>query len=87
MLIALLALFVIAGFVLRELIEIRRQISSIRQSIEWYAVGFMESRKEGLSPTALAYLQKTKEDLLQEGLRDGTLTTEQANHVRRHGFS
>ena len=49
-LITLLALLVVAAFVLKELVAVRRQISSIRQSLEWFGVGFLEKTKDGLAP-------------------------------------
>ncbi|MGA8152752.1 MAG: hypothetical protein WB952_17515 [Terriglobales bacterium] len=82
MLIAVLALLVVAAFVLKELVAVRRQVSSIRQSLEWFAVGFLETRKDGLTPAMQEYMEKAKHDLIREGLREGTLTEQQVNDLK-----
>jgi hypothetical protein len=83
MLIVLLILLVVAVFVLKELITVRRQVSSIRQSLEWYAVGFLEKRRDGLAP-AVSYMENTKQDLIREGLSEGTLTEQQIQELFQH---
>ena len=84
MLLALLALLLVAvGFVLRELVSLRRQISSIRQSLEWFGVGFLEKSKDGLAPAVREYVENAKQDLIREGLREGTLTEQLAIANRR----
>jgi len=65
-------------FVARELIGIRRQVSSIRQFLEWTAVGLLETRD--LSPTMREYLEKTKEDLIREGKLNKSLVDEARTH-------
>jgi len=66
MLIVLMVLILIAVcFAGKELVGIRRQAASIRQLLEWTAVGFLETRD--LPPTQREYLEKTKEDLIREG--------------------
>ena len=82
MLIAVLALLVVAAFVLKELIAVRRQVSSIRQFLEWCAVGFLESRKDALTPAMQEYMEKTKQDLIREGMREGTLSERQVNDLK-----
>jgi hypothetical protein len=66
MLIALLVFLLVAVcFVVKELVGIHRQVSSLRQFLEWTAVGFQETRD--LRPAQRAYLEKVKEDLIREG--------------------
>jgi hypothetical protein len=72
---------VVAVFAYRELVNVRRQVSGIRQSLEWFGVGYLENRD--LSPRMRDYIQKTKEDLIQEGLHEGTITEELADEVRK----
>jgi hypothetical protein len=79
--ITLLALLLVAAFVLKELVAVRRQVSSIRQSLEWFAVGFVEKRKDGLAPAMREYMETTKQDLIREGLREGTLTEQQVQKL------
>jgi len=83
--ILLLALLLIAVcLALRELIAVRRQVSSIRQSLEWAAVGYAENFKSTMNPAMREYMEKTKRDLIREGVRDGTLESEQqANEIMR----
>ena len=51
MFIALLMLLLVAVcFVLKELVAVRRQVSPIRQFLEWTSVGFLETRKDNLRP-------------------------------------
>ena len=85
MLILLLALLLVAVcFVLRELGAVRRQVSSIRQSLEWAAVGYAENFKDSMNPAMREYMENTKRDLIREGIRDGTLSGEQqANEIMR----
>ena len=80
-LITLLALLAVAAFVLKELVAVRRQVSSIRQSLEWFAVGFVEKRKDGLAPAVREYMETTKQDLIREGLSEGTLTEQQVREL------
>ncbi len=78
MLTVLLALILIAVcFAAKELVGVRRQVASIRQLLEWTAVGFLETRD--LPPTQREYLEKTKEDLI----REGGLKEQQVNAFRR----
>lgn len=84
MLITLLALLVIAAFVLKELIAVRRQVSSMRQSLEWFGVGFLEKRKDGLAPAVREYMENAKQDLIREGLSEGTLTEQQVHELFRN---
>jgi hypothetical protein len=85
MLILLITLLLIAAcFVLRELVAVRRQVSSIRQFLEWTAVGLLENGKDTMNPAMREYLENTKRDLIREGVRDGTLPNEQqANEMMR----
>ena len=78
-LLAVIAIVLVLAY--RELVNVRRQVSSIRQSLEWFSVGYLENRD--LSPRMRDYIQKTKEDLIQEGLHEGTITEELANEVRK----
>ncbi len=80
-LITLLALLVVAAFILKELVVVRRQVSSIRQSLEWFAVGFLEKRKDGLAPAVREYIENTKQDLIREGVHEGTLTEQQIHEL------
>jgi len=82
MLIVLLSFLLIAVyFALRELIGMRREVSWIRQFLEWHAVGFLETRKDGLTPAWQEYVEKTKQHLIREGIRDGTLTEQQVSDM------
>jgi hypothetical protein len=88
MLIAVLALLVVAAFVLKELIAVRRQVSSIRQSLEWlrqslewWVVGYLETRKDSLPPAVREYVEKAKQDLIREGVHEGTLTEQQIHEL------
>jgi hypothetical protein len=85
MLILLLALLLIAiCFVLKELVAVRQQVSSIRQFLEWTAVGLMEGGKDSLNPAMREYMENTKKDLIREGIHDGTLRSEQqVNQITR----
>jgi hypothetical protein len=85
MLILLLVLLLIAVcFVLKELVAVRRQLSSIRQSLEWAAVGYLENFKDTMNPAMREYMENAKRDLIREGVRDGTLSSEQqANEIMR----
>jgi hypothetical protein len=77
MLLALLALVLIAVcFAAKELVGIRRQLSSIRQFLEWSAVGFLENANP--SPARREYLEKVKEDLI----REGELSKQQVDDLR-----
>jgi len=80
-LIALLVLLVLAALILKELVAVRRQVSSVRQSLEWWAVGFLETRKDDFTPALREYMKNTKQDLIREGFRDGTLTEQQAKDL------
>ena len=86
MLTLLLALLLIAAcFVLRELVAVRRQVSSMRQSLEWAAVGYAENFKDTMNPATREYMENTKRDLIREGIRDGTISSEQqANEIMRN---
>ena len=78
MLILLIMLLLIAVcFVLKELVAVRRQVSSIRQFLEWTAVGLLENGKDAMNPAMREYLENTKKDLIREGVRDGTLNADQ----------
>jgi len=89
MLILLLTLLLIAVcFVLKELVVVRRQVSSMRQFLEWTAVGLLENGKDTMNPAMREYMENTKMDLIREGLSDGTLSSEQqVNEVMRKGVS
>jgi hypothetical protein len=66
MLPALAALvLVILCLIAREIIYVHRELSSIRQFLEWSAVGLLE--KADLSPARREYIEKIKEDLMREG--------------------
>ena len=66
MLLVLLALVFIAVCVaVLQLVALRRQVSSIRQFLEWTAVGFLE--KSDQNPEQREYLERVKEDLMREG--------------------
>ena len=66
MLIALLVFLLAAlGFIAKEVMNVRRQVASIRQFLEWFGVGFLENRNP--SPAQREYLGKVKEDLINEG--------------------
>jgi hypothetical protein len=80
----LAVLLIVACFVLKELVAVRRQISSMRQFLEWTAVGLLEKNKDTMNPAMRDYIEKTKKDLIREGLRDRSLSSqEQANEVSR----
>jgi hypothetical protein len=65
MLLALVALGLVAVcLVLRELVRVRRELSSIRQFLEWSAVGLLE--RTDLSPSRREYVEKVKQDLARE---------------------
>jgi hypothetical protein len=84
MLIALLTLLLIViSFILKELLAVRRQISSIRQFLEWTTVGFLETRKDNLRPAIREYMENTKKDLIREGVSEGTISEQQANDLLR----
>lgn len=85
MLILLLALLLIAVcFVLKELVAVRRQVSSMWQFLEWAAVGYLENFKDTMNPAMREYMENAKSDLIREGVRDGTLSSEQqANELMR----
>jgi hypothetical protein len=85
MLILLLALLLIAVcFVLKELVAVRRQVSSMRQSLEWAAVGYLENFKDTMNPAMQEYMENAKRDLIRESVRDGTISSEQqANEIMR----
>ncbi len=51
---------------LRELVRVRRQVTSIRQSIEWFGVGLAENSQASMGESARQYLEKTKQDLIRE---------------------
>lgn len=77
MLLALLAFVLIAVcFAAKELVGIHRQLSSIRQFLEWSAVGFLE--KANPSPAQRGYVEKVKEDLI----REGKLSKQQVDDLR-----
>jgi len=82
MLIAVLALIVVAVLILKELVALRRQVSSIRQFLEWWAVGFLETRRDALTPAMQNYIEKTKQDLVRDGMREGTLSEQQVNDLK-----
>jgi hypothetical protein len=66
MLTVLLVLILIAVcFAAKEPVGVRRQVASIRQFLEWTAVGMLENRD--LPPVQREYLEKAKEDLIREG--------------------
>ena len=49
--ILLLALLLIAVcFTLKELVAVRREVSSMRQFLEWTAVGLLENGKDTMHP-------------------------------------
>ena len=77
----LVLLAVVAVLSYREIVKIRQQVSSTRQFLEWFSVGYLENR-DGVSPHMQQYIEKTKEDLIKEGLQEGTITQEIANEVR-----
>jgi len=78
MLIGLLVfLFVALCFVAKELMEVRRQVASIRQCLEWFGVGLLENRNP--SPAQREYLEKVKEDLI----REGKLSEQEVDLLRR----
>ncbi len=72
----LVLLLVILTLVLRELTAIRGQVASIRQFLEWAAVGLLEERKENLGELTRRYLEKTKQDLIREGKLDPQMVRE-----------
>ena len=80
-LITLLALLVVVALVLKELVIVRRQVSSIRQSLEWFAVGFLEKKKDGLAPAVREYMENAKQDLIREGRNEGTVTEQQIHEL------
>jgi hypothetical protein len=56
----------------------------MRQFLEWSAVGFLEKGKDTMNPAMREYMENTKRDLIREGVRDGTLRSEQhANDLMR----
>ncbi len=73
----LVFLTIAACLAVRELVGIRRQVSSLRQFVEWTAVGFLETKD--LHPAQREYLEKTKEDLI----REGNLSKQQVDSMRR----
>jgi hypothetical protein len=79
-----LLLLIAVCFVLKELVAVRRQASSIRQSLEWAAVGYAENFKDTMNPAMREYMENAKRDLIREGIRDGTISSEQqANEIMR----
>ncbi len=78
MLLALVALVLVAlCFILRELVGVHRELSTVRQFLEWSAVGFLE--KTDLSPARREQIEKVKEDLM----REGKLIKRQVDDLRR----
>ena len=80
MLIVLLMMILLAVcFVGKELIGVHRQISSIRQFLEWTAIGSLENKN--LRPEQREQIQKAKEDLI----REGKLSKQQVDDMRPRG--
>jgi predicted Holliday junction resolvase-like endonuclease len=62
----LFLVLILLCFVMRELVRIRRQVTSIRQSVEWFGLGLAENSKENWSEATRQYMEKAKQDLIRE---------------------
>lgn len=60
-----------------QLFSLRQQVSSIRQFLEWWGVRFVEARKDGLPVAWRESIENVKQELIREGVREGTLTEQQ----------